>query len=457
MNELVNLSVSPSVATEQAANAIPQISALHIVNDSQIREEDESNLQAFSAASNESNLNLQNNPNSLLNGAIITANNVPQQIVEAYQVNDENNHSELFSANSQLEEMVRSAHTTAQSSHHLPQPTSIIPDPSNQNNSQLQRQSIDLQTPAYQAPTSVMHPTGFIQLQNLNDSLQLPNNALQPIYNAQQPLINSPPMFSSPPPLNNSPPEQLLNPAHLLNAPNHLLPYRAYSQIPLQQLGFPLAWASHQPPLMQAPAFHGIPSPPETLNSDATSTGEQYSGNASDQPMTHSFHIQDIPTPPYQPASSQQRPADSNLPYGWDKPGLLPTPNVPPLKRPLTTPNVSPLPSTNFNKYPAVPADDPDVNILLHGKIFVGALSQDTTSARLAAYFARDFGYVTECVIKDDAQGRSRGFGFISFYDHYQAWRVVKNGPYEVSVSLEKPVCLGLENAYIVWSKKVSH
>lgn len=48
-------------------------------------------------------------------------------------------------------------------------------------------------------------------------------------------------------------------------------------------------------------------------------------------------------------------------------------------------------------------------------KVFVGALSADTTQEDLRKYFSK-FGNVTEAVVMYDGQtGRSRGFGFVSF------------------------------------------
>ena len=68
---------------------------------------------------------------------------------------------------------------------------------------------------------------------------------------------------------------------------------------------------------------------------------------------------------------------------------------------------------------------------LTNGKLFIGALSQSTTTAGLRRYF-ESYGHISECFIKLDEMGRSRGFGFLSFTDPYCAWRVLNSGPHVV-------------------------
>ncbi|KAF8822614.1 hypothetical protein IE077_003339 [Cardiosporidium cionae] len=49
------------------------------------------------------------------------------------------------------------------------------------------------------------------------------------------------------------------------------------------------------------------------------------------------------------------------------------------------------------------------------GKIFVGGLSQESTKESMRRHFA-EFGNITDCVVMvDNATGRSRGFGFVTF------------------------------------------
>jgi RNA-binding protein Musashi len=50
------------------------------------------------------------------------------------------------------------------------------------------------------------------------------------------------------------------------------------------------------------------------------------------------------------------------------------------------------------------------------GKMFVGGLNWDTTDESLRNYFS-EFGKVDACTIMRDAQGRSRGFAFLTFED----------------------------------------
>lgn len=48
--------------------------------------------------------------------------------------------------------------------------------------------------------------------------------------------------------------------------------------------------------------------------------------------------------------------------------------------------------------------------------MFVGGLSWDTTKEGLQSYFCR-FGEIVDCVVMSNDQGRSRGFGFVTFKD----------------------------------------
>ncbi|KAI0030736.1 hypothetical protein K488DRAFT_53613, partial [Vararia minispora EC-137] len=52
----------------------------------------------------------------------------------------------------------------------------------------------------------------------------------------------------------------------------------------------------------------------------------------------------------------------------------------------------------------------------LHSKMFVGGLSWDTTDEGLRNYFS-EFGKVDACTIVRDADGKSRGFAFLTFED----------------------------------------
>jgi len=60
---------------------------------------------------------------------------------------------------------------------------------------------------------------------------------------------------------------------------------------------------------------------------------------------------------------------------------------------------------------------------LKHGKIFVGALSQETTDETLRGFFGQ-FGQVIDSSIKIDANGKSRGFAFVTFADPHAALKV---------------------------------
>ena len=80
--------------------------------------------------------------------------------------------------------------------------------------------------------------------------------------------------------------------------------------------------------------------------------------------------------------------------------------------------------------------NDNDLNVFKKGKLFVGALSLETTKERLQNYFQTSDKQLTECEIKMDRQGRSRGFGYVTFKTHLHAYQTLKDGPHEVSFIL---------------------
>ena len=47
-------------------------------------------------------------------------------------------------------------------------------------------------------------------------------------------------------------------------------------------------------------------------------------------------------------------------------------------------------------------------------KIFVGGLDQNTVEATIKQYFGH-WGPVTECTVRRQPDGKSRGFGFVTF------------------------------------------
>lgn len=66
------------------------------------------------------------------------------------------------------------------------------------------------------------------------------------------------------------------------------------------------------------------------------------------------------------------------------------------------------------------------------GKIFVGGLSQQTTNEGLRNHFGR-IGAVKEGFVKlDQRSQRSRGFGFVTFYDPLDAVKAISTGPHVV-------------------------
>ncbi|CAB3978067.1 heterogeneous nuclear ribonucleo A B-like isoform X2 [Paramuricea clavata] len=66
------------------------------------------------------------------------------------------------------------------------------------------------------------------------------------------------------------------------------------------------------------------------------------------------------------------------------------------------------------------------------GKLFVGALSRETTVESLQQYFSI-YGEVVDCNVKiDQITKRSRGFGFVQFKEASSAQRVLKEGPHVI-------------------------
>jgi len=57
-------------------------------------------------------------------------------------------------------------------------------------------------------------------------------------------------------------------------------------------------------------------------------------------------------------------------------------------------------------------------------KLFVGSLDWNTTEDELKAFFG-DMGDVSEAIIIRDHQGRSKGFGFVSFDDDSAAEKAI--------------------------------
>ena len=242
---------------------------------------------------------------------------------------------------------------------------------------------------------------------------------------------------SSIPPSTLSPPDDYHHPPGLVHQP---MSYHGMPPVYHQHYGYlnPFYLQPHDTPHM---ANHHARGQPHSLSSS------EYSSGCSPACLECQDHVPSPSGDSYQESGISSRLSDEepelqhafsaaasmDRPFGWDQPGLLPTPNLPAQQPVVGSP---PQQHTTLPHHPLVADNDPDRSILAHGKVFVGALSQDTTPQRLAEYFSSFFGPITQCIIKLDDDGRSRGFGFLFFSDYYQAWRVLKNGPYEVSSPL---------------------
>ncbi|OQR75306.1 heterogeneous nuclear ribonucleoprotein 27C-like [Tropilaelaps mercedesae] len=71
-------------------------------------------------------------------------------------------------------------------------------------------------------------------------------------------------------------------------------------------------------------------------------------------------------------------------------------------------------------------------------KMFVGGLSWCTTRHSLAAYFGL-FGNIEDCTVVTNEQGRSRGFGFVTYRDPCIAFIVCQRGPHSVDNRVVDP------------------
>jgi len=64
-----------------------------------------------------------------------------------------------------------------------------------------------------------------------------------------------------------------------------------------------------------------------------------------------------------------------------------------------------------------------------NGKLFVGGLSWDTTSNDLETHFNL-YGNVIDCVVLKNQDGRSRGFGFVTYSEPQCIFIALENGPH---------------------------
>lgn len=61
-----------------------------------------------------------------------------------------------------------------------------------------------------------------------------------------------------------------------------------------------------------------------------------------------------------------------------------------------------------------------------HGKMFIGGLNWDTTEQGLVEYFSKFGEVVDHTIMRDNATGKSRGFGFLTFKDPKSVDEVIK-------------------------------
>ncbi|XP_028969158.1 heterogeneous nuclear ribonucleoprotein 27C-like [Galendromus occidentalis] len=81
-------------------------------------------------------------------------------------------------------------------------------------------------------------------------------------------------------------------------------------------------------------------------------------------------------------------------------------------------------------------------------KMFVGGLSWCTTKESLKAYFGV-FGDIEDCTVVTNEQGRSRGFGFVTYRDPCVAFIVCQRGPHSVDNRVVDPKPCGPNGNHI--------
>ncbi|CAI5458323.1 unnamed protein product [Closterium sp. Yama58-4] len=68
----------------------------------------------------------------------------------------------------------------------------------------------------------------------------------------------------------------------------------------------------------------------------------------------------------------------------------------------------------------------------MQSKVFVGGLPWQTTSDDLVEYFQQYGSVIEAVVVKDQATGRSRGFGFVTFLEPSSVAKVVTAPPHSI-------------------------
>lgn len=119
---------------------------------------------------------------------------------------------------------------------------------------------------------------------------------------------------------------------------------------------------------------------------------------------------------------------DSAAPTSSTAPEVTPT-------VPDATAAAPPAPQPNYyGSTPSAPVPPPAPPVIHQpsnigresGKMFIGGLNWDTTEDKLVAYFSK-YGEVTDhTIMRDNATGKSRGFGFLTFRDPRSVDEVIK-------------------------------
>ena len=158
-----------------------------------------------------------------------------------------------------------------------------------------------------------------------------------------------------------------------------------------------------------------------TTTSSSNNTATQPSQAQRQQPMSsHNTNYPGMPSGPqaYHPSAGMPVPGLPPLPPGPLQPPLPPGPAPTPVIQQPSTNNNNPQPKKPVKRMAAGKVwVDPTLEEWPENdfRIFVGNLGSDVTDAKLYDHFAKYASIAKAAVAYDHKQGKSKGFGFVSF------------------------------------------
>ncbi|CAH2352288.1 nuclear polyadenylated RNA-binding protein 4 [[Candida] railenensis] len=144
------------------------------------------------------------------------------------------------------------------------------------------------------------------------------------------------------------------------------------------------------------------PAPAEPVKADSAEVKSN-----SETPSTQKTSQVQEPAQPQQTTQSDLQPQQSNQYGQQQQPVQSQGYSQPPPQQ-----NYNPMPPSNLGKD--------------HGKMFIGGLNWDTTEEGLKAYFSKYGEVIDFTIMRDNANGKSRGFGFLTFADPKSVDEVIK-------------------------------